>query len=996
VLLATFVSHARAANWTKLTNPTPNGDQAYELMLLTDGTVMVAVAEGPNWLRLTPDAFGSYINGTWTSNPINPMSTRRYSYPSEVLQNGNVWILGGENYGPNADAVWTPTGEMWNSLSNTWSPIATFPPQACFNITFNVGANTTAGSDIITNIPKVVTPTFLAGWTVSGPGIPSGATITSVDSSSQIHISLNATATQSSVTLAFSGTPTSCYGDGPTMLLPGGKILAGSLDARLTYIYTIASNSWAFAANKVYNDSSDEEGWTRLADGRILTYDIGQSSRTGSSYAEVYDPVANSWSGISPADGTAKGAFPLLSSEAAGYEIGPSLRLLDGRSFLIGATGHTALYTPATNTWAAGPDIMGTLNGSPALFGADDAPAAIMPNGHVLLAADAGPTLGPYEPPTQLFDFDPAANTISPVSPAIPDTSLNTNAYQTHMLVLPTGQVLFEDGSYQLWVYTPDGAAPASYQPAVTNVAYIGSGVFTLSGTQLTGQSAGAAYGDDSEMDENYPIVSLISSSGNVYYCRTSNWSSVGVATGSTPQTVNFTLNPSITAGKYSLVVSAAGISSAPANITITQAAVSGLPLTSIAVTPANSSIAIGANQPFAATGTFTDGSTGNITDAAAWRSSVASVASISATGVAIGLVQGTTDITAAVGSIDSPSAVLNVTQPSSSAKYLGLDGSSQGAWSGKYGADGHLIANDATVPPAYATVSLAGDTTYTWAASTTDVRALQTANGATTRIASTYYSGTSYSINVNITDGNAHRIALFLLDWDSSARSETIQLLDAASNTVLDSETYSSFHSGMYAAWSLQGNVIIKVAKTGGSNAVVSGIFFDPPSAPASAAYLGVDAGTEGTWTGKYGSNGDLIANDANNLPTFATASLSANSVYTWAASTSDMRALQTASGAASRIASTNYSGSSFTINLALTDGNTHKISLYLLDWDSGARAESIQIRDAISNAVLDTETFSGFHNGEYAAWNITGHVLIQVTKTAGSNAVVSGIFVD
>src|SRR5262249_9172375 len=32
------------------------------------------------------------------------------------------------------------------------------------------------------------------------------------------------------------------------------------------------------------------------------------------------------------------------------------------------------------------------LSGNPSIFGADDAPAAVMPNGHVLLSADSGPS----------------------------------------------------------------------------------------------------------------------------------------------------------------------------------------------------------------------------------------------------------------------------------------------------------------------------------------------------------------------------------------------------------------------------------------------------------------------------------------------------------------------------------------------------------------------------------------------------------------------------
>ncbi len=538
------------------------------MRLLTDGTVMVQSGSSQNWLRLTPDTSGSYIDGNWTSDPINPMSTNRFSFASQVLPSGKVWVFGGENYGPNDDAVWTATGTIWNPVTNDWSHVATFPPQACFPVTYNVTGKTKNLSNAITDLPKPVTPTFLPGWTVSGAGIPSGATITSVASSSKVLISVNATST-GEVSLAFTGTPTSCFGDEESMLLPGGKILAAGLVSG-TYLYSIADNSWSFAANKVYESGNDEEGWTKLADGRILTYDIGPTVSTGQSYAEVYDPVANVWSGISPADGTANGTLPLLTSVAADYELGPSIRLLDGRSFLVGATGHTALYTPSTNTWAAGPDIMGTLNGSPALFGADDAPLAILPTGDVLLAADAGPTLGAYSAPTELFDFDPTAGTISPVSPALNDPFLDTNAYQTSMLMLPTGQLLFADGSYQLWVYTPSGSTNSIYQPAITKVKYDNAGVFTLTGTQLNGQSAGANYGDDAQMDENYPIVSLVNSSGQVFYCRTTDWSLVGVATGTTPETVKFTLNSGVTAGSYNLIVSGAGISSTPFHINIT------------------------------------------------------------------------------------------------------------------------------------------------------------------------------------------------------------------------------------------------------------------------------------------------------------------------------------------------------------------------------------------------------------------------------------------
>jgi hypothetical protein len=636
-----------AASWTRLTNVAPGG--AGVMLQLTDGTIMIQNGSTQNWMRLTPDIHGSYINGVWTANPINAMSFARLYFASQVLPDGRVWLLGGEYTGPFLDPNIAPSGEIWDPVTNSWSAIAPYPnqPGGCGRVTVRSNANITAGSNAITGIYS--TDRFQVGWAITGSGIPAGAIVTSVDSLNQVHISQNASATFFGVTLTFNGLAAACFGDDPSILIPGGNILAGNIFNRSTYTYSIAANSWSFAANKFYNDRSDEEGWTKLPDNTVLTYDLFQSVAAGTGFAELYDPNSGAWSSISPAHGTANGTLPVLSSSALGFELGPVLRLQDGRVFVIGANNHTALYTPSTNTWAAGPDIFGTLSNAfgtinSAAFGADDAPAALMPNGHVLLAADAGaaavtssgntttgssiitnipstagfqtgwavtqangglPVIpantiittvdsatqihisrnanvtstglglvfgGVFSRPTQLFDFDPGAGTISPVSPVSGDPALpSIPSYLTRMLVLPTGQVLFSDSGNQLWVYTPGGAPNPSLRPVLNNVTYNGSGVFTLTGQQLNGQSNGSAYGDDVESDENYPIVRLVNSTGSVYYCRTTNWSSTAVGGGSTPQTVNFTLHAAVTPGNYALVLSGAGISSFPLAVNITQ-----------------------------------------------------------------------------------------------------------------------------------------------------------------------------------------------------------------------------------------------------------------------------------------------------------------------------------------------------------------------------------------------------------------------------------------
>ena len=88
--------------------------------------------------------------------------------------------------------------------------------------------------------------------------------------------------------------------------------------------------------------------------------------------------------------------------------------------------------------------------------------------------------------------------------------------------------------------------------------------------------------------------------------------------------------------------------------------------------------------------------------------------------------------------------------------------------------------------------------------------------------------------------------------------------------------------------------------------------------------------------------------------------------------------------------------SPSGFTIDVNLTDGRTHSVALYLLDWDQLARTLRVDVLDAATGAVLDTREASGFQNGRYLVWSLTGHITLRVTNTGPQNAVVSAVFVD
>jgi Kelch motif len=103
-------------------------------LLLTDGSVMCQGFFSNTWHRLTPDAFGSYLNGTWDAPPIAPMPDATdarigctpcaYSplfFASQVLPDGKVVVVGGEDLGSVPGQVETNIGFMYDPVTNTWS-----------------------------------------------------------------------------------------------------------------------------------------------------------------------------------------------------------------------------------------------------------------------------------------------------------------------------------------------------------------------------------------------------------------------------------------------------------------------------------------------------------------------------------------------------------------------------------------------------------------------------------------------------------------------------------------------------------------------------------------------------------------------------------------------------------------------------------------------------------------------------------------------------------
>jgi hypothetical protein len=340
--------------------------------------------------------------------------------------------------------------------------------------------------------------------------------------------------------------------DAISEILPNGNVLVSPVGPSTfggTLIWNAASSTWSTGPALYRGDDQDEAAWVLLADTSILTIDpFGQDS-------ERYIPSENQW--VNDA------VVPVPMYNPIG-ELGPGFLLPNSNAFYLGGTSNTAIYTPTgtsnPGSWAAGPNI-------PNGYGVSDGPAAMMVNGNILCCVGNASN---YSAPAYFYEYNYVSNNFtaapSPTS-STPGASYNDPPFVTSMLVLPDGNVLLVGGqnSTSFYVYTPSGPPLAAGKPVIDSISENADGSYILAGSGLNGISQGAAYGDDEQMNSNYPLVRMTNSfTGAVYYARTYNWNSTGVMTGAKVVTTDFSLPANLPSGSYSLVVVANGIASSP------------------------------------------------------------------------------------------------------------------------------------------------------------------------------------------------------------------------------------------------------------------------------------------------------------------------------------------------------------------------------------------------------------------------------------------------
>ena len=139
------------------------------------------------------------------------------------------------------------------------------------------------------------------------------------------------------------------------------------------------------------------------------------------------------------------------------------------------------------------------------------------------------------------------------------------------LMTLPNGQALV--ASYgSVSVYTGAGKPLASWAPAIASVpsSLTRGSTYVANGTQFNGLSQAAAFGDELQTATNYPLVRITNTAtGHVFYARTHDHSSMGVATGSLPVSTSFDVPAAAETGASQLQVVANGIASTAVSVQV-------------------------------------------------------------------------------------------------------------------------------------------------------------------------------------------------------------------------------------------------------------------------------------------------------------------------------------------------------------------------------------------------------------------------------------------
>ncbi len=464
-----------------------------------------------------------------------------------------------------------------------------------------------------------------------------------------------------------------------TVLITGGDLPgAGSLNTAERYSptsNTFTAISSVMTSARIYHDALLLNGGKVLLSG-------GASDSGGSSVAlntaELYDPIAQQFTAVA-------GNMISVREHQTATLLNDGTVLEDGGTDGISIFNTAETYTTSKLTGLtsiaispAAPSVplgsqqllvaTGTFNGgssqvlSSALWSSSSTSVSTVSgdasdNGYVTTVAQGTATITAS-----------AAGISGSTSVTVPAPSLVSITLSPQPLAMPLGttQQLDAVGTYSDGT-TQDLTSTATWTSSSSSATVNGAGLAVAAavGTSTIQASSGSESGSATVTVGSPALVSLsvTPSTATVALGLSQQYGVIGTYTDGSTQNLTNAVTWSVVP-QASASINSAGLMTAirqgSVNITAFYGGFDGIStltvgppnLTSIAVSPGVTSIAVGNNQQFVATGVYTDGSSQNLTASATWTSSSSTVSAITSTGLATSLANGNTTIAASSGSV--------------------------------------------------------------------------------------------------------------------------------------------------------------------------------------------------------------------------------------------------------------------------------------------------------------------------------------------------------
>jgi Abnormal spindle-like microcephaly-assoc'd, ASPM-SPD-2-Hydin len=372
-LLFALLAASSAQTWTPLVNQP--GVNLGVMLQLRDGRILVHEEQNGDstaWHLLTPDASGSYVNGTWSSGGHLPSGYAPWFFGSQVLLDGKSVVIEGGEYN-NGSQDWTNRGAIGTISGSSLTWTSNNPPSGWGNLGDAESVILADGTYMQANCCTAQNALFNGpnSWTATGSvkqssNDESGFTlltndlVLTVDAKSDSACGTNQGSElynqSTGVWSCGPALPIQLYnaGDeelGAAVMMYNNKVLQIGGNVIGTAIYDVASNTWVQGPSPLAGMDQADGPAALEPNGKVLAMLSPGLFQSGCAFQE-YNPTTSTFSSApNPANCPGDSSF-----------VGHLMMLPTGQIMLTDFSGLVEIYTPAAGVVSGVAPTIGSVS----------------------------------------------------------------------------------------------------------------------------------------------------------------------------------------------------------------------------------------------------------------------------------------------------------------------------------------------------------------------------------------------------------------------------------------------------------------------------------------------------------------------------------------------------------------------------------------------------------------------------------------------------------